>query len=190
MSIGASIYFTPVDRSWISTPEFIQGVAYLFGVNHFESLSVWHTINAPADADLAWGECEKELLKVRNPSVEVALSAHCTEADCTTIMYLPGTETLTMPMGEAILATLPEELSEGWIPLDALVRSGQWEVYDQGGDRVDGGNCCIELGSSLGYPVEIEQYLEAFLKVSIVMDFQKRLETLSSQPWTAIMELT
>ena len=147
MSIGCSIYFAPVNRSWTGSPEFIQGVINLFGVEQAEATS-------------------------------------------RTTLRLPSTETLTSKLAAASLEAVPEDISEGWVPIYAVVHRGPWEVYDQGGDQVDGGNCCVELGNRLGYPEETAEYLAAFLQVPAVVKFQRCLEELSSQPWSALMELT
>jgi hypothetical protein len=190
MSLGYSIYFAPVDRSWIGTPEFIRGVAGLFGVDRMESLNVWLAVEAPPGVELAWHEREEKILSIQGPSIETTVSAQRTNAACCTIMHLPTSETLTGALAEAVLDTLPEDLFEGWAPIYAVIHNGRWEVYDQGGDWVGGGACCVELGNRLGYPVAMKEYLKAFLEVPAVVQFQSRLEALSSQPWSAIIELT
>ncbi len=188
MSIGCSIYFTPVDRSWIGTPDFVRRIAALFGATAFESLHLWQIV--PDSTGDPWDD-QILLLELPNPLVEEAVSKMRGDRDFATILtFASADDGLLMTMTDAALAAMPAKLSEDFVPLDVSVHLGRWEVYDQGGDFRDAGLCCVELGNSLGYPIETQRYLQCFLAVPEVARFQTRLEELSAQPWEALIELT
>ena len=102
-----------------------------------------------------------------------------------------GSTPIIDSLAAEIAATLPEALSEGWTPIEGSLYNGPWKHYDfnSGELKIDSG-CCLILGNNLGYPVDLDAYLAAFLKVPSVVRLQQRLEELAGQPWHALIDLT
>ena len=44
MSLYTSIYFTPIDRSWIAPPEVIRDIASILGAAKFDFFTVHHEV--------------------------------------------------------------------------------------------------------------------------------------------------
>ena len=190
MSIGCSIYFTTVSNSWVGTPEFLRELAAWLEVDKFDSLYVYR--QAPTGSESRpHPELESEkLLDLREVPVEAAISSQNTDLGHTTVMRFGITRAMDA-MFRDVTATLPESLSEGFVPTEARIYNGPWKHYDyNSGEQRSESGCCFILSNNLGYPVELDAYLEAFLKVPSVAGLKRRLEELSGQPWYALIDLT
>ena len=51
MSHYSSISFTPINRAWLATPEFIFGVASILGVGTFDHFTVLHEVSEDPQLD-------------------------------------------------------------------------------------------------------------------------------------------
>ena len=182
---GFHIILYPEERSWIATPHFIRGLAVLLGADKLESLWVYRELAATAEAELSGQENTERIWERQNVSVEEAVALQSTEAGCCTCLQFSDT-----PAFDAIMDAVRTALSEEWSPLEVSFCNGEQVYYRfNDGDRLDHSGCHLTLSNYLGYPINMADYLEAFLKVDALKQFRRRLEELSSHPWTALIDL-
>ena len=190
MSTGCSIYFTPESGDYLGTPEFIRGLAAHLGLEAFDSLRIYHEAPTRSESRPHPEQEADKLLEVSGPSVEEAIAMQRADIGHTTIMSF-GTTGGMKAMFEDITATLPGSLSEGFAPTVGDLYNGPWKHYDyNSGEQKTDSECCLILSNNLGYPVDLDAYLEAFLKVPSVIALRTRLEELSGHSWRVLIDLT
>lgn len=189
MSTGCSIYFTPLNTSWIGTPEFIRGLASALRLEDFESVSVYR--DAPTKSESRHLEMDTEkLVDMRAVSIDAALKLPRPAERATTVLSF-GTTPVLEALSRDVAATLPETLSEGFVPIIADLYNGPWKHYDyHSGEERSDSSCCFIVSNNNTFPVELDAYLEAFLKVPSVVRLHNRIEELSGQKWRALIDLS
>jgi len=87
-------------------------------------------------------------------------------------------------------ACLPDSLSGGFTPWDTSISNGHWAIwsYDDG-ILTDYGVCAFTMSAN-GCPTDLALYLERFLAVDGIKQLKHKLESLSNQPWTVVINLT
>ena len=186
---GFHIILYPEDRSWIATPDFIRGLATLLGADKLESLQVYRSTIIPAEADFHEEEVSETILDWRNVSVEAAIEYQRTEAGFYTCLQFEDAPGFNAAMTAAD-AVLPSDLSEGCIPLEVSFCNGEYVHYRSNDyERLDHSACHVTLSNYLGYPVELDKYLEAFLATDAIKSFLRVLADISSQGWLALINL-
>lgn len=186
---GFHIILYPEDRSWIAMPDFIRGLAGLLGADKLESLRIYRETAASLNAELSGHEGTQKILERQNVSVEEGIALQRTGTGyCTHLKF--DEAAAFADMMDAVGIALPEELSEGWTPLEVSFCNGEQVHYcSNDGERLDRSGCHLTLSNYLGYPVEMDDYLEAFLEVDAFQRFRQRLEELSSCSWIALIDL-
>ena len=190
MSIGCSIYFTPMDSAWVGTPAFIGGLASWLGLETFDTVHVYRHAPSTSESKPHPEQDSEKLLELHTVPVAAAIEMPTPDEHSTTVMSF-GDNGVIEKMFQDVTATLPESLSEGFAPIVGDIYNGPWKHYDyNSGEQRSDSSCCVILSNNLGYPVELEAYLAAFLKVPSVVRLQQRLEELSGQSWHALIDLT
>ena len=190
MSIGCSIYFTPADSSWVGTPEFVHGIASFLGVDTFDSLRVYREAPSTSESRPHPEQEAEKLLERQAVPVEAAIELQYTDRHYTNVLSFSTTPVMEA-MARDVTTTLPPTLSEGFAPTQGNLYNGPWKHYDyNSGAKVSDSGCCLILSNNLGYPVELDAYLAAFVEVPSVVRLRQRLEELSGQQWRALIDLT
>ncbi len=186
MGLYTSIYFTPVDRTWMAPPAFIRDVAAILEVTIIDLFTVYRVISddaGPSEDERYEMVCEMSKVPVE----EALLQRRAGKGQWTHVMF-PCGDFMRGLHGE-IFSVLPEALYRDFVPWDASICDGYWAVeFYENGERNDGGVLAFVLSAS-GCPANLPLYLEEFLEIRGVAAFQRKLEALSSQPWTAVINL-
>lgn len=163
--------------------DFIREVATSLGTTGVKSLSVYCGQAALPDED------SKQVLCLDGLTLGDAISRQRTDAGYTNHLSF-DTPTLLDTIREDILASIPESLSEGAYPLEVSLTNGSWAHHDYNeGEILATGGCNLQFVNRLGYPLDLEEYLAAFMSLESVQSFVRHLEERSSHCWLALIDL-
>lgn len=187
MGLYTAIRFTPIDRAWLASPEFIIGVASILGATTFDHFTVLHEISD--DPSLDDDERYEEIMRRQDVSLGEALPLRRAGNGYWTHMMFRYGEFMKQLTAE-VLAELPQSLYLDFSPWDTSIDDGHWAIYSyEDGTLTDGGAFSFNMSAN-GCPSDRKLYLERFLAVETVKRFQRQLEALSNQSWTAVIDLT
>jgi hypothetical protein len=187
MGLYTSIYFTPVDRTWTAPPEVILRIASLLGVTMFDDIVIYR--EASTDPTLLDHERFEETMRKQKFPINGGISQLPHEGHHWSFLMFPSSEFIHQLL-EELKSAIPDSLSGGLVPWCTSIYWGHWATYSYDeGTQNDGGNCCFTLSGD-GCPTSMEEYLDRFLSLPAVRQLKQRLEELSHQKWTAIINLT
>ena len=187
MSLYTSIYFTPVDRKWIAPAEVILKIASFLGAATFDFFTVHHEVST--DPTTHEEERYEETLTRHGIPILDALPLQQAGDGYWTHMMFPFGDFMSSLL-EEVKSSIPEPLSGGLTPWNTSVCNGHWAIfsYDEG-TAEDSGAFCFTMSGN-GCPTDMDEYLKRFLNVPGIQQFRTRLENLSQQSWTTLINLT
>jgi hypothetical protein len=187
MSFYTSVVFTPVDRGWTASPDWLSAFSASVGATTIDSISVYSAdwLHPTEDDD---PECT-ETASAQHLSVAEAVRLHrVDDRHWTHYLYpcLPMFSEICSLAGRSILIAI----SNGFSPWDCGVSVGYWSVSNyEDGAIIDWGRTAVKLSAN-GYPLSLPNYLAAFSALDSVGSFRKLLETLSEVPWELTIQMT
>ena len=91
---------------------------------------------------------------------------------------------------DEVKSSIPEPLSGGLTPWDTSICNGHWAIFSyEDGTLVDSGSFSFTMSGN-GCPTDMDEYLTRFLNVPGIQQFRTKLENLSHQSWTTLINLT
>ena len=187
MSFYSSLIFTPSDRRWTASSDFVSSFALAVGVQAFDHFAVY---SSPVPVDELEDESDSsEILSEAGVSVSRAVLLHRADESHWTHYLLPSVPSFAA-IHEAASKQISPDTSAGFAPWDCGMSVGYWTStsYDEG-IITDRGRTAIRLSAN-GYPASLSDYVAAFRQIDAVQAFRSQLESLSSQSWEITIQMT